>query len=84
MPIYAAWEVRWTEYERGWGQRPDGVSYHKSKEDAEKYVNDYDKKYNNEASAPDIYTKGGKPKLVEISKEIHNDLFKNKKEVVWK
>lgn len=32
--------VPWTEYERGWGSRPDGYSVHSTKELAEKYVND--------------------------------------------
>lgn len=82
--ILAAWAVHWTEYERGWGQRPDGVSYHKSKEDAEQYVKDYDKKYNNEPSVPDLYSKGGTPKLEEVSKEVHDRLFKKGDSVVWK
>lgn len=33
--------VRWTESERGWGQRPDGVSLHRSKEAAEQFIKEY-------------------------------------------
>ncbi len=79
--IYSVYAVEWTEYERGWGSRPDGVSLHKSKEAAEKYVSDYDKKYNNESSAPDEYTKGGTPELVEVSKKVHDEVMK--KGMIW-
>lgn len=37
----AAFAVNWTEYERGWGSRPDGHTLHVSKELAEKFVEDY-------------------------------------------
>ena len=80
--MYAVYEVRWTEYERGWGQRPDGVSYHKTRESAEKYVSDYDKKHNNENSVPDCYTKGSSPTLVEVSKKIYDEVKKNG--MIWK
>jgi hypothetical protein len=80
--IYSVYAVNWTEYERGWGQRPDGVSYHKSKEAAEKYVSDYDKEFNNESSVPDCYSKGSKPHLVEVDKKIYNEVMK--KEMIWK
>lgn len=33
--------VHWTESERGWGQRPDGVSLHRSKEAAAAYIEEY-------------------------------------------
>lgn len=79
--IYAVYAVSWTEYERSWGQRPDGVSLHKSREDAEKYISDYDKKFNNEPSVPDCYTKGGTPKLIEVSKAVYNEVMK--KGMVW-
>jgi hypothetical protein len=31
----------WTESERGWGQRSDGCSLHKNKDDYQKYVEKY-------------------------------------------
>ena len=80
--IYSVYAVNWTEYERGRGQRPDGVSLHKSKEDAEKFVADYDKKFNNEATVPDCYSKGDKPKLIEVEKEVYNEVMK--KGMIWK
>lgn len=79
--IYSVYAVSWTEYERGWGQRPDGVSLHKSKEAAEKYVSDYDKKHNNELTVPDWYCKGSSPKLIEVSKKIYDEVMK--KGMTW-
>jgi len=35
--------VRWTESERGWGQRPDGVSLHLTTEQAHEYIVKYEK-----------------------------------------
>ena len=37
----AAYQIEWTEYERGWGPRPDGKSYHKSKKDADEFITDF-------------------------------------------
>lgn len=33
--------LRWTEYERGWGQRPDGFTVHRDEATARQYVKDY-------------------------------------------
>lgn len=33
-----AYVIEWTEYERGWGQRPDGMSVHATVEDATAYL----------------------------------------------
>ncbi len=78
----AVYQVEWTEYERGWGQRPDGISYHKSKEVAEKYISDYNEKFNNEPSVPECYSKGSTPKLVEVDQKIYNEVMKNG--TIWK
>ncbi len=80
--IYAVYQVNWTEYERGWGQRPDGTTYHKTKELAEKYIQYYDNKYNSGTSVPDCYTRAEPPVLVEVSKEIFDEV--QKKEMIWK
>lgn len=73
--IYAVYEIRWTEYERGWGQRPDGVSLHKSLEDAKKAL-----QVNQESQPkdhiPDIYTKGSEPKLIEVDKQTFDKVQK--------
>jgi hypothetical protein len=49
--------IEGTEYERGWGQRPDGYLAFKTKQEATEYIDWYDKTYNNEPTAPDEYTK---------------------------
>lgn len=36
-----AWAQAWEETERGWGTRPDGYSIHSTKEDVQKFINDY-------------------------------------------
>jgi len=46
----------WTEYERGWGSRPDGLSLHNSREDRKTFIDKYNKKYNNAPVAPDDYS----------------------------
>jgi hypothetical protein len=35
------WLYTWTEFERGWGQRPDGCSIHATREDALQFIKDY-------------------------------------------
>jgi hypothetical protein len=74
--LYAVYAVDWTEYERGWGQRPDGKSLHNSKESAEKCVSDYDKENNNLKEVPESYSKGGKPYLCEVDKKTYDQVMK--------
>jgi hypothetical protein len=33
--------MSWEESERGWGQRPDGISLHKTEQDYEDYIAEY-------------------------------------------
>ena len=42
------------ESERGWGQRVDETKYFDTKEEAEKFIEDYNKQ-NNEDKVPDWY-----------------------------
>lgn len=51
-----AYAQEWTEYERGWGQRPDGWSLHSSREAAVAFKEAYVAKYNNRAVVPDEYS----------------------------
>lgn len=50
------WAVEWTEFERGWGQRPDGWSLHSSKDDAESFIKDYNDTNNTDNNPPGIYS----------------------------
>jgi len=81
--IISAYQIQWTEYERGWGNRPDGISYHKSKKDADNFLNKHFEmeKGRNGNNVPDEYSAPSEPKLVEISEDIFEQL--KLKEVVW-
>ena len=46
----------WTEYEAGWGPRPDGTTLHESMVTRNAFVEAFNKKHNNEAKAPHEYT----------------------------
>ena len=48
--------IEGTEYERGWGCRPDGIVAFKSKEDAETWIASYNAAHNTAKTAPDEYT----------------------------
>lgn len=58
----AVYEVEWTEYERGWGQRPDGFSYHCTEEAARKYIKEFIAGMPPEA--PECYSSPGNPTMV--------------------
>jgi len=63
----------WTEYERGWGQRPDGVSIHLTKEDNESYEKNY---YNGMPDdAPDEYSQSsGGLKVIKVTDELYKEI----------
>jgi hypothetical protein len=59
----------WYEFERGWGQRKDGISVHKSMGDALKYV-DIEWTQRQQLSVPNEYRKpNGSPYWTELPKE---------------
>jgi hypothetical protein len=65
----------WTEYERGWGSRPDGMSLHLNAADHKAFVADFDARYNNAPTAPDEYTKADhKTKVVEVPESLYEQL----------
>jgi hypothetical protein len=76
--IYALYAIDWTEYERGWGQRPDGRTLHFSLEEANKYIKDYWDSMP-DGPAPDIYSRPDTPKLVEVDKKTYDDFVKSQK-----
>ncbi len=54
-----AYRIPWTEYERGWGQRPDGATLHISLEEAQLYCDQITAKRDpknvpDEYSSPDL------------------------------
>lgn len=71
--MYGCYRVQWTEYERGWGQRPDGTQYFATLEHAEERLDLFaqerareQQKYPN--STPDLYSNPGNPTFVPCSK----------------
>ena len=63
--------VCWTERETGWGQRPDGYTFHENEIQSQNFVKEFwakqPKETPNEYSAPD-----GEAKIVEVSESLYN------------
>lgn len=74
MPV--AVRVCWTEYERGWGSRPDGVTLHRDEKEARRYIKDYWDRQPPAVNgrAPDCYSAPGQPELVRVSEEEYERL----------
>lgn len=72
-------EVEWTEYERGWGQRTDGYSYHWSMEEAKRYIDDYCKGL--PPNAPEVYYASSEPRYVSVD-PVFALLVKGKR-IIW-
>lgn len=71
----------WSEYERGWGQRPDGQTIHLTLEDCKKYVAGYNAKFNNKSVVPDEYTAADpSTSLVDIGPKLYEKLQKRLKD----
>lgn len=58
--------ISMTEYERGWGQRPDGTVYTFSLSDANEFIKNYLNKQPKD-HVPDCYTMPSDPKPVELA-----------------
>lgn len=63
--------IRWTEYERGWGQRPDGISFYASKERAEQHRTAF-LAARNPNKVPDEYSDPGKIEIMEVSRDLYD------------
>lgn len=74
---FVVYVIEGTEYERGWGCRPDGYVAFTSLDAAEKYIVDFNAKYNNEKSAPDEYTRYEYIGLKECSAKIYGTVKAN-------
>ena len=70
---YFLYAYSWTEYERGWGCRPDGVTVFLTEEAALAHRKNYYDKYNNADTVPDYYsmTDQVKPVVVSVSKDLY-------------
>jgi hypothetical protein len=58
-------EVEWTERERGWGQRPDGYTYHSTMEVANQFIKaNWNSQPDRLGPVPDTYTSPSEPRTV--------------------
>lgn len=71
--MFALYKVTWTEYERGWGCRPDGETYYTSKERAYKAIKTYWDGMPD--TVPDCYSKPSDPELVEVDEEFYHEII---------
>lgn len=60
------WRIDFTEFERGWGSRPDGYILFKAKAAAEAYYEEHWSSYP-AGPAPDYYIHAERPRLVEFT-----------------
>jgi hypothetical protein len=68
----------WEESERGWGQRPDGVSLHLSMEDLELFIKEYWEMQPD--FVPDEYSRpanSSRPRTVYVDKYMHKQIKKS-------
>jgi hypothetical protein len=65
---------RWTEHERGWGSRPDGVTPHLDQASRLAYIREFNATHNTAKTVPDEYTQfDGDPVWIDVPEggEIH-------------
>lgn len=71
--LYDVIACDWTEYERGWGQRPDGTTLHLNMEEYTKYIKEHERleKLRYKGVVPDEYTSPDGPRTVKVSATIY-------------
>lgn len=63
----------WTESERGWGQRPDGYSLHKTSEDRTKFIVEFNSHL--PVEVPDEYSfANGPAKIISVTEDIYKKI----------
>ena len=82
---HVAYLVTWTEYERGWGCRPDGASLHLTQKNAKEYISAYWKTMPKEAPYEYSREDSATGRLVAITPKLYNQLKKarNHSIVLW-
>ncbi len=76
----------WTEYERGWGRRPDGCSIHASEEDRKVFCADHWARMpeRGRGPTPDEYSiEEGAPYLAIVSDALYGELQQSTRKGVW-
>jgi hypothetical protein len=74
------WRQGWREYERGMGSRDDGPSYHRTREEAKRFVNEcreHDKARG--IVVPDVYVApDGEPSEVTVTPGVYHEVHRLK------
>lgn len=77
--------VSWTESERGWGQRPDGVSLHPTKDLAEEYIKEYWARQpprDKNGNPPDCYVRPESARtMVMVDNQLYDEITHSPKKV---
>lgn len=84
VPLKCAYKIHWTEYERGWGTRPDGTTLHIDKKTAYEYIEDYwiRQKELKLLVVPNEYSKPSEPMLCEVPEDVY-EKFEDKDSFWW-
>ncbi len=77
MSTYPLFAMSWTEYERGWGQRPDGYTFHSSVEEFQRFLKEFYAKQ--PAHVPDEYSKpnSNTPTVMMVSHSLYEYVSDN-------
>jgi len=70
MALKTVYMICWTEYEAGWGQRPDGYTYCKNRKVADKAAED------GTSGTYELYWRASTPRLVEVDKVTYKEVQK--------
>jgi hypothetical protein len=75
MTVLAAYRIDWTEYEKGFGTRPDGTTLHRNIESARAVIERlWNSQEKFDGPTPDEYTRPSSPRLVEVDEQTHERL----------
>jgi hypothetical protein len=67
--------VHWTEYERGWGSRPDGIQFFDSEDRAKNHIAKVMAE-RDARSVPDEYSSPGDIMIMQVSKDLYDLVMK--------
>jgi hypothetical protein len=62
----------WTEYERGWGCRPDGYSVHANQQEYTKFLKEYWDRQPKDHVPYEYSKEDGNPIEVQVTEEVYN------------
>lgn len=77
MLTYPLFAMSWTEYERGWGCRPDGFTFHSSVEEFQNFLREF--LSHQPKQVPDEYSQADKdtPFVMMVSESLYEYVVNN-------